>query len=378
MIRGIALVVLLATAPSAAHALPLFTHDTGLGCADCHDPVPRLNATGLAFLARGYRMMAGHQVSAGRARPFSVIASLGYGVIQHDTLGTDPDGRDTTRPRRPHESELELHAAGASRDHWSWHVDQRVGTASGTLETSTAWGQLDATERGGVQIRAGRFEAGLPFLAASRRVQLAPYLTPVSIDVRGVELNGSRDAWTYAAGLAENHRSLPGGGRSLRVLTHMQDSYAWVAREFAGQRVGARVWFDRQDSNLPFHTWLQHMQHEVAACFTAGAVQVVPAYVLDRYDDRPAAELHDKHHMALLEFTAPLERARHWWLSGRIEHEYRTLTPFSRELDRQLAALDLAYDPRPDARVALEWTHGADNVGDPRVDGLDAYMRIGF
>jgi hypothetical protein len=273
---------------------------------------------------------------------------------------------------------VELHAAGVSRDRWSWHVDQRVGTTSGTLETPTAWGQLDSRGPEGVQVRAGRFETGLPFLAASRRTTLAPYLTPVSLDVGGVEMNGARDGWTVAAGLAENHRQLPGGPERMRLLTHLQDTYAWVAHGFAGQRIGARVWFDRQDSNLPFHTWLQHMQHEVAGCFTAGAVQVLPAYVLDRYDDRPAPELHDKHHMALLEVDAPLERDRRWWLSGRVEHEYRTLTPYTRELDRQREALDLAYDPRPDTRVALEWTHDADNVGDPRVNQLDAYLRFGF
>jgi hypothetical protein len=56
----------------------------------------------------------------------------------------------------------------------------------------------------------------------------------------------------------------------------------------------------------------------------------------------------------------------------------RTLTPYSRELDRQREALDLAYDPRPDTRVALEWSHAADNVGGPRTDALDAYFRVGY
>jgi hypothetical protein len=164
----------------------------------------------------------------------------------------------------------------------------------------------------------------------------------------------------------------------VRAFTHLQDTYAWLSRGFGAQQLGVRVWFDRQDSDLPFHTWLQHMQHEVAGCFTIRSLQVIPAYVLDRYDDRPAAELHDKHHDAMLEVVAPLDGARRWLLSGRYEHEYRTGTPYSPEWDRQHTAIDLAFDPRPDTRLALEWSHAADNIGGPRTDALDAYFRIGY
>ena len=380
--RAALVVVALATGvfgPSPGDALPLFSRRTGLGCDACHDATPRLNARGLEYLAHGYRFVSDPQPAHPRSVPVSAIASVGYGVARLDSIDTphvDRDGGD----QRERESVVELHTAGSAHGRASWHLQERIGTRTGMLDTPSAWAQLDDLAPGAVlNLRAGRFTTGLPFLVESRRTTLSPYSTPVTLDVRGLELNGTTHAWTYAGGLVENHRALPDDeSPAARAFTHLQDTYAWVSRALGAQRLGVRVWFDRQDSDLPFHTWLQHMQHEVAGSFTIRSLQVIPAYVLDRYDDRPAAELHDKHHDAMLEVVAPVDRARRWLVSGRYEHEYRTGTPFSPEWDRQHAALDLAFDPRPDTRVALEWSHAADNVGGPRTDALDAYFRVGY
>ena len=375
----LALVVLGALRAYPARALPLFSRSTGLRCTDCHDGVPRLGARGLAFLQSGYQVSVTHVRTRRTPFPISMVANLRYGVTMRDTLAASVPDHDPPLAHRPRESSIELHSAGRARERWSWHLDQRIGADGGALETRTASFQLDdLVGTGALQLRAGRFEAGLPFLAASRRPTLAPYRTPVSLDAEGLELNGARAQWCYAAGVTEDQRTRPRGTPGFRYLSRLQDTYLWVSRTVAGQRIGGRLWFDRQDSDLPFHTWLQHMQHEVAACLTAGRVQVTPAYLLDRFDDRPAAELHDKHHMALLEVVTPLGRERRWWVCGRYEHEYRTRTPFSAELDRQSATLDLSFDARPDTRVALEWSHGADNIGGPRVDALDAYVRVGY
>jgi hypothetical protein len=364
---------------SPGRALPLFSRQTGLGCDGCHDATPRLNARGLEYLAHGYRFVSGPETAHARVVPVSAIASVGLGFSRLDSLDTPHVDRDD-EAQRERESVIELHTAGSGLGRTSWHLQERIGTRSGVLDTPSAWAQLgDLAPRAALNLRVGRFTTGLPFLVESRRPTLAPYTTPVILDVRGIELNGVAGAWTYAGGLVENHRTLPGDqSPAMRALSHLQDTYAWVSRSFGAQQVGVRVWFDRQDSDLPFHTWLQHMQHEIAGAFSIHSVQVIPAYVLDRYDDRPAAELHDKHHDAMLELVAPLGAARRWLVSGRYEHEYRTRTPYSPEWDRQHAALDLAYDPRPDTRVALEWSHGADNIGGPRTDALDAYFRIGY
>jgi hypothetical protein len=376
---GVALSATGALHPRPGRALPLFTRQTGLGCDHCHDATPHLNSRGLEYLAHGYRFVSEPLPAHIRTIPVSAVASVGLGFSRLDSVDTPHPDRDDLGARRERESVVELHTAGAAR-RASWHLQERIGTRSGVLDTPSAWAQVnDLAAHAALNVRAGRFTTGLPFLVDSRRTTLAPYATPVTLDVRGLELNGTGAGWTYAGGLVENHRTLPGGQNPVtRAFTHLQDTYAWVSRGFGGQQLGVRVWFDRQDSDLSFHTWLQHMQHEVAGSFTIRSLQVIPAYVLDRYDDRPAAELHDKHHHAMLEVVAPLDGARRWLVSGRYEHEYRTGTPYSPEWDRQHAALDLAFDPRPDTRLALEWSHAADNIGGPRTDAVDAYFRIGY
>jgi hypothetical protein len=45
--------------PSAASAIPVFGRRYGVSCAQCHDPIPRLNAFGEMFAGHGLRMVAG-------------------------------------------------------------------------------------------------------------------------------------------------------------------------------------------------------------------------------------------------------------------------------------------------------------------------------
>ncbi len=307
----------------SARALPAFTRSTGLACAGCHTDGARLNARGMRFLAQGYRWRGEGGVAA---RPSaSVLGLAGLGVGDRDTRGV-PDAT----PQRERASMLEAHVLGTAGRGWSWHLAQRVGTTAGTLETRIAELRYDLGDAdAGWGVHAGRFEAGLPFLAQSRRPTLAPYRTAVSFMAEGVELSGSRGVWSGSAGVTEDHRTPAPGTRITGFGAHLQDPYFWIAAGGERLAIGGRMWFDREDSDLPFHTWLQHMQHEVAAHARLGRVELTPAYVLDRYDDRPAAELHDKHHMGMLEVAAPLDPSGRWWLAGRIEHEYRPLTPFT-------------------------------------------------
>lgn len=55
------LLVLTGTAlvPSVSQAIPAFARRYAVSCAQCHDPIPRLNAFGEMFAGHGFRMVAG-------------------------------------------------------------------------------------------------------------------------------------------------------------------------------------------------------------------------------------------------------------------------------------------------------------------------------
>ena len=131
-----------------------------------------------------------------------------------------------------------------------------------------------------------------PYLALSQAARFQDYLTAESLPARGLELNGVMGGWTYGAGLIESRRAQYSAAAATRAFERLEDPYLWLARDLGAQRVGARMLFDRQDSNLPFHAWLQHLQAQASAVLAVRRLALVPAYTFDRFDDRPAAGLH--------------------------------------------------------------------------------------
>jgi hypothetical protein len=136
--------------------------------------------------------------------------------------------------------------------------------------------------------------------------------------------------------------------------------------------------FDHQDSTLPSLRWMQHLKAEAGVSLAMGRLTLIPGYVLERLDDRPAAGMHERHQYALLEVLRPLGQRQRWVVSARYEHEYRTPNAITREADRQLALADLAYDFLSGARLGLECSLARDNLGDPSVRSLDAFVRMTY
>ena len=74
-LRGTALAgltLLLVWAPAAADGIPYFARRYGVACSQCHVAPPRLNATGEAFVARGYELP---ELRARRTWPLAVWAT---------------------------------------------------------------------------------------------------------------------------------------------------------------------------------------------------------------------------------------------------------------------------------------------------------------
>lgn len=58
---GVTLALLAQARPASASLIPAFARKYGMSCLVCHAPVPRLNATGLAFAANGFEFRPGEE-----------------------------------------------------------------------------------------------------------------------------------------------------------------------------------------------------------------------------------------------------------------------------------------------------------------------------
>jgi hypothetical protein len=364
--------------PRTVSALPLFSRTESAPCARCHLAAPVLNAAGERFMANGYRVpgVAAHGADGAQPLPVSVVFEAGALYARADTVGSGgQSGPHTAGEFRQHV--LDLHAAGTAGGNVSFHIQASLDSAASAVHTTTAFVQFDDVVRGGaLAIKAGTFDAGLPFLSAARRPTRREYLTPVQLAAQGVELNGAHAAWGYALGQMNSSRV--GVGSNGRGFNRLEDTYLRVTRALGEQAVGGRLVFDRQDSNISFHAWLQRLRAQFGGRFGAGRLWIVPAWTLDRYDDRPAAGMHQRHTYLLLEGTGLLGAQRDWALVARLEHEHTTAVGLAPGGDQDLEALRLARVVTPNARVALEWSRVAVTAGLPRESRVDAIVQLAY
>src|SRR5262249_55224296 len=153
----------LLSGPREASPLPLFSRAWGTPCATCHDVVPRLNATGIALAERGLRLDS-HAAPAGSGGvPLSVVGSAG--LVGSDLApGHAPAGVPVERVSRGFTS-LELVVAGAPAPWLAYHVDAGVARTGVNRGDGEDFVRLrDALPAGELALRAGRFDAELPFL----------------------------------------------------------------------------------------------------------------------------------------------------------------------------------------------------------------------
>ena len=379
--HGLALALAAIAALALAHAagaLPLFSRAESAPCARCHLAAPVLNAEGERFLAGGFRSAgaAAPRADAAQPLPVSAVFEAGAMIARGDTVGAGgARGAHNAGEFRQHV--LDLHAAGRAGEKVSFHIQASLDSAANAVHAGTAYVQFDDVLRGGaLALKVGTFDAGLPFLSAARRPTRREYLSPVELAARGIELNGVHADWGWAVGQMNSSRL--GAGTNGRGFNRLEDTYLRVTRAFGGQAVGGRLLFDRQDSNIGFHAWLQRLRAQAAGRFGADRIWVVPAWALDRYDDRPIAGTHQRHTYLLLEGLALLGAQRDWTLVARLEHEHTTPVGPAPGGDQDLEALRLARVVTPNARVALEWSRVAVTAGAPRESRVDATVQLAY
>jgi len=241
-----------------------------------------------------------------------------------------------------------------------------------------AYLQLGASAGGStLGLKAGMFDAELPPLSPRLRPTEISNLAPLGADVTGLGLDARSGSWVGGVGLVDGERHTR-GDYSEHVMRALQDTYLWVLREQAHALIGARILFDHQDSTLPSLLWMQHLKFEAGGSLAAGRITLIPAYVIERFDDRPIAGMHERHQYALLEALRPLGPRERWVVSARYEHEYRTPNGITREEDRQLAVANLAYQIAPEAKVAVESSLAHDNLGGPSDRSLGVVLRMSY
>lgn len=369
--------------PRPGGTLPLFARKYSMPCSSCHAPFPRLNSFGMQFRQNGYRMQGakGESPWDSQSFPLSLVGNVGYGFVSTDTIDTtDPNrARVRTNLGQFQQNAVEFHTAGTLAEKITFHFDNGFATETGVLESGMAFIQFDDLVKDGVlNLKAGIYDAEIPYLSSARRTTLHDYLAPVTLDGRGLELNGVKSGWSYAAGLVNSDRTrdstlahTPG----VKTFNQLENVYLWLMRDVKGQLVTARVFFDRQDPHKADASASLHLQAELSALLSRGPLLVIPGYTFEQFSDQ---DVRDKIHTGLLEALVLLGKDQRWALTARYEHQYLPKTDLSPLEDHGVGVLNLAYCVNPNAKVALDWAHTSDNLGGPRLDELQAYVHVGY
>jgi hypothetical protein len=380
-----AILAIAGTCPSA-RALPLFARKYGVPCTTCHYAVPHLNMFGMHFKQNGYRMPGamGESPWDSTARvwvPLSVVANVDY----HDN-STNYDLGGGTHERFSvgtfEQNQVELHSAGTLAPKVTFHVDNNFDGAGGVLRSGMAFVQLDDIARdGALNLKAGIYDADIPYLADSRKTSLTEYLSPVTLDGQGFELNGTRSGWHYASGLINSARdpdTVATYKPNQKTFNQLEDFYVWLTRDLGATMVTGRVLLDRQNPRKLDKTSSQHVQAELSAYWERSRFTFTPGVTYETFADMPDG-VSDKLETGLVELLWLLDKDKQWLLTARMEHQYVPKSNGSTSvMDRSQEVLNLAYYLNPNARLGIDWAHLSDNVHGPVSDDVRAFVWVGY
>lgn len=199
-----ALVVPGACAP--AFAMPFFARQIGRDCSYCHTAFPKLKETGRIFMSNGYRFVDEGEwmdVRNLKVTPVAIEAEVEAAFDRVESGGEWDESSDMKI------EELELLAGGAFGKSGKISARATLGVEQGEDEDGnttydafigTAFVQvndlLGPTGEGLLNLRAGQWEIGLPFLTHSQRTVNMRYFAQsvfdlITTETRGIELNGS-------------------------------------------------------------------------------------------------------------------------------------------------------------------------------------------
>ena len=381
--------------PGSGNALPLFARKYDFQCGQCHMAFPRLNAFGMKFRQNGYRLDGEKGKSPWEEKefPLSLVGNVGIQYLsatESDTTGAG--GRVTTSATSFAQNAVEFHTAGTLGPGITFHFDNGFANgAGGTLESGMAFVQFDDVSKGGaLNVKAGIYDAEIPYLSDSRKTTLNGYINPVTLDGQGVELNGAKSGWTYALGLNNSDRTTGKAGATSR--NNLENVYGWLMRDVnGGQLVTGRVWLDRQDPRVADKTASNHLMAQVSAYLNRARWAVIPGYTYESFDDLPKTSGSGTGSLTvnggLLEALMFLDSSSRWLVTGRYEIRHvGTSDVVAQKGDDTQTVLNLSCFVNPNAKIALDWTHGTfkmhnaieDDPTEPVTDEVQLYAHLGY
>lgn len=202
LLKTLMLLVIAVLLPSAAEAFPSFARHVGRDCGYCHTAFPKLNDTGRTFLFNGYRFEAEGEWKAVKDLQSAPVSFEVEVEGLYDNIKTAGDWVEASDLKV---EEAEVIAAGAFGKEgrvtalFSAAVQQ---ANDGTFDTviPKAFVQINdllgPTGAGRLNIKAGIYDIGLPFLRpTSTPISNARFaetlIGVVKADQRFIELNGA-------------------------------------------------------------------------------------------------------------------------------------------------------------------------------------------
>ncbi len=233
-------------------AIPSFAREHQLPCSACHRGFPRLNDFGKEFKQRGFRLPGddGKFIWDQNTFPISGIM-VGRLRISHRD---DPVTEARIRSRSRFElEEVELMIAGTAAPKIGYFVEFEQEVADGEEFTvDQAWVQFsDLVPDAVLNLRAGIMLNENFYLSQKRRLTFQRYLSPITFNVTGVELNGAWRRLRYAGGIVNDERSSGVSTPAVNLENRLQGFYGWTTYTIADQTLGFRYINTKSNSDNP-------------------------------------------------------------------------------------------------------------------------------
>ena len=267
--------------PNPASAVPSFSRLHGLACHECHSAFPRLNPYGKDYKQRGYRLPGeeGKFIWDQNTLPISALA-VGRLRISHTD---DPvtEARLSTKSAFELE-EVELMVAGTVAPKVGYLLEFAQEVADGEeFGTEQAWIQFSDLLPGSLlNLRGGMMLNENYYLSQKRRLTFQRYLSPITFNVTGVELNGAWSRLRYAGGIVNDERSPGTNTPTVNLDNRLQGYYAWTTYTIADQVFGIRYINTKNNSDNPSPVidGRNRQQLDVTANFWHGPLELILGY----------------------------------------------------------------------------------------------------
>lgn len=329
-----------------AHAVPVFARAYKTPCTTCHVQFPKLNAFGMAFKQRGYRMPGekGKFVWKKDNLPLAALVNLAYERV--DT----GDGITGTVDRKG----LDFFSAGSVGPRISYFLDYGFtqeqfttdGGDTGEVNTTVPGGTFlildDLVPQSGLNLRAGVMSDEFLYLSTARRTTEADYLAPVSPDHTGIELNGVAGGLRWAAGFGNDEMVGVDG-----VQSNLRGGFGWVTYRAKKQAVGARLIAAPAGSDKAVDG--THTQWDVNTDLHMGPLNLILAWFAQ---DNVAGARNDKQTNWLAEMVYPA--SRQLLLTARYEQQETEVAGASVPGTDNLALLNASYYLLPNVNFQAE------------------------